>query len=247
MRYASYFYTFDDFPPQPSAAQIRGKIQPGLRRLHAFKHFAERHPDDIRYRLGYIEAYAENGVYDDKQYQHCYDWIAHSLTLQDREGARRKLEAILAELRSQQEQLLAELGPVPEVSRDPFDAAMKRRDYDAIESEFARLREIVKPRGILGGDDEKLLWRLFQMTIRIAFTRDPKTAMQRVDEYEQCRIAVKLTPIPDFDLQETILGFLANQSIESARAKLRFWLANSRMPCINDTIKQHDAFRNLCA
>jgi len=247
MSYASFFYTFDDLPARPSVAQIRSKIKRGARRQHAFEHFTEQYPDDVGYRLGYVESYAENGVYDDTQYQHCYDWIEHSLTLPDCDGAHAMLRKLLADLRRQQEVLHAELGPHEDPPSDPFVLALQSGNYDVIETEFARLQLAVKPRGILGGDDERRFWRLFQMMVRIAFLRgQPEVAIEQFNQYEQQRIAVKMTPIPDLDLQEAILGYLAQQSLDSARARLSHWLANSRMPIIGDTIKQHDAFCDLC-
>lgn len=247
MGYESFFYTFDDFSSRPTHAQIRRKIKPGSRRQHAFNHFAAEYPDDIQYRLGYIESYAENGVYDDRQYQHSFDWIIDSLKLADSNGAHEKLRLLLADLQRQQCELHTELGPDREVERDPYDAAFRSGNYDIIETKFASLQQSLTPRGLMGGEDERLFWRLFQITIRIAFrNHDPELAMQCFDRYERMRIAVKLTPIPDYDLQEMILGYLAQQSLQLARSRLEHWLSKSRMPTINDTIKQHAAFRDLC-
>ena len=248
MNYASFFYTFDDLPPSPTVAQIRRKINSGPRRQYAFTHFCNEHPDSIEYRLGYVESYAENGVYDDGQYKHCFDWISQSLSLPDNNGVHDKLRKLQADLANQQRQMHAEIGPDPDVNRDPLDVAFKSGDYGIIESEFSSLQGAITPKGILGGADEKLFWRLFQMIIRIAFKRgEPQSAMSHLAEYEKQRIAVRLTPIPDFDLQELVLGYLAQQSVDSARSHLQRWLSNSRMPIINDTIKQHDAFRDLCS
>jgi hypothetical protein len=247
MDYESFFYTFDDLPSHPTYAQIRRKIKPGSRRQHAFKHFADIYPDAIHYRLGYAESYAENGVYDDNHYQHCFDWINDSLKLPDSDGAHAKLRILLADLRDQQRELHDELGPDPKVERDPYDAAFRSGRYDVIEDKFASLQQSLKPCGIMGGDEERLFWRLFQITIRIAFRKqNPELAIQQFDRYEEMRIAVKLTPIPDYDLQEMILGYLAQQSLQVARSRLAYWLSNSRMPTINDTVKQHAAFQDLC-
>lgn len=248
MGFESFFYTFDDFPERPTYAQIRRKLKPGTRRQNAFMHFATKHPDAIGYRLGYAESYAENGIYDDSQYRQVFEWIEGSFALADADGAYVKLRALLAALQTEQRNLHEEIGPDPEIKRDPLDTAFRTGKFELIESEFTRSLQSVSPRGILGGDDEKRFWRLFQMMIRIAFQNgQPELAIERLDRYEEMRIGVKLTPIPDFDLQESILGYLAKRSPDLARSRLAHWLSCSRMPIINDTIKQHDVFRDLFA
>jgi hypothetical protein len=149
-------------------------------------------------------------------------------------------------LKKQQRELHAELGPSPAPELDIYGASFRSGRYDIIENEFTRLQQTVTPCGILGGDEEKQLWRMFQLIIRIAFKKgQPDLAIERLDRYEQTRIGVKLTPIPDFDLQELALGYLAQQSLDLARSRLKHWLSNSRMPIITDTIKQHEAFRDI--
>ena len=122
----------------------------------------------------------------------------------------------------------------------------KEGNYEPIIQRYEALAATVSPRGILGPPEEKEYWSLFQYMVSIALARgETELALERLANYEEGRVAVKLTPIPEFTIQEAILGYLADSSVERARNKLQFWLSNSRMPCISDVIRNHPAFADL--
>ena len=246
--YESFFYAFDELGERPSTERIRQAYPAGLRRLHAFRHFSNIHPDAAQYLCGYLESAAENGVYDDSQFAHCFGLIERALELPDAGDAHHRLRKLDSDLHLQQAELLAELGPerLDEPPNETSDVLFKAGRYGAIESRFTELQRTVKPRGILGGEMEKEYWRLYQYRIRIPFKQqEPEAGIREMDAYERGRIAVKLTPIPDFDVQETVIGYLAQQSVANAVKRLVHWLNNSRMPIINDVIKYHPGFRPL--
>ena len=62
---------------------------------------------------------------------------------------------------------------------------------------------------------------------------------------EERRFPLKLTPLPDHDIQEAILGYLATHSVDAAVERLRYWLDNSRVRNVSDVVQNHPAFRRL--
>ena len=243
--YQEFFYRFDDLPDEASAGQICLACRDPLRRQHAFWHFWQRHPDDVTYLHGYLAAYVENGVYDQGQFTQCFELIDSGLQLRDSSGCHSELRAIKADLECQQADFLAEGRPGPGDQDSPW-SRFRRRDFGPIEARCRELETTVVPRGILGPPEEMEYWHLLQFMIRIALVRgDVKQALAHLRQYEKGRIAVKLTPMPDFDIQEAILGYYATHSVRKAVKRLRFWIQNSRMPIVSALIKNHPAFAHL--
>jgi len=250
--YRAYFYRFEDLPDRPTDEEILQTCPPGVRRLYAFERFMSRYPDDVSYVYGYLEAYANIGLYDDYNFNHCYEKIALGLSLADPADYHKKIRDFDADIRADQQRMHEELGPstedetASESENNSPRSLFDRGEYRRLEEIFESARESIKPVGILGSQAEKDYWVLYQYMIEIAFAeRDPALAMMRLDLYEQDRIAVRLTPTPNLGLQETVIGHLAQRSLEDARRRLQFWLDNSKMPCIDDIIKYHPAFADM--
>lgn len=245
---ADFFYTFEELPPDATAARIRRECKQGTRRLRAFEHFMQTFPDDVTYVHGYVAAYKQEGIYDLAECAHLLGLIDRGLHLPDRSGCHGKLRKLEAHIAKQQRDILTEFGPDQDDNRQETHLQQFRRGkYDAIISRFEELKSTVKPRGILGGPLEKEYWSLLDLMCCIAFAEgQPELAMSRLAEREQGRIAVGLTPLPDFGTQEAVLGYLAKQDIGLARKRLHFWLINSKVRCISDVIKHHPAFADLC-
>lgn len=121
-------------------------------------------------------------------------------------------------------------------------------NFAPIVSRYKELEGTVRPRGILGPPEEKEFWALSQFMIRISLMNgETDEALTRLRHYEEGRISVRLTPMPDYDIQEAILGYHAAQSLNAAVERLQFWLENSRMPTVSDVVKNHPAFSHLFA
>jgi len=246
--YQDFFYGFDDLPEGASPADIRRACPDGLRRQHAFRHFCDLHPDDVRYLLGYLAAYAKNGVYDDQQFRHCFAEIDRGLQLNDRSGCHVKLRKLRVDLERQHAEMLEECSSESPADRDAPWFQFRSGNYDPIVLRYQELASSVVPRGILGPPEEKEFWALAQFMIRISLMRgDMQEALTRMDKYEEGRIAVRLTPMPHCDIQEAILGYLATRGIGAALERLQVWLDNSRKPIVSDVVRGHPAFRHLCA
>ena len=74
----------------------------------------------------------------------------------------------------------------------------------------------------------------------------PEGAVKLVREYCDKRIQAKLVALPDFAIQEQMIGYLAQVDLAAAQDMLRMWLKNSRSPCVSDAIKHHPDFRGIC-
>lgn len=246
--FQDYFYRFDDLGDEPSPTVIRRTYPVGERRQHAFAYFRDRHPRKVEYVLGYVEAYARNGVYDDTQFAHCFEQIAAGRQLDDKKGCHAKLEKLRGKLERQQQELHNESGQnLSEDASTPW-YRFRAGEFEPIKARFAELANSVKPRGILGPPEEKEYWALYQFSIRISLvTRKTAAALQQMADFESKRIAVKLTPVPDFDLQEAVLGYDAYEEIARARERLQYWLKHSKMPIISDLIRRHPSFADLCS
>ena len=158
----------------------------------------------------------------------------------------------LLKLRSQLERQRAEI--MAELGEDAFDVTepdelyqlLWSGQYDRLIRMFEAVRRTHKPVGILGGDKDRRFWSLYQMAIHAYFEKQEyKQALSLVEEYESKRIRVALTPIPDYNVQEKVIGCLAQMNLSRAIEKLKFWLANSKAPTICDTIKHHSEFKHL--
>ena len=145
--YQDFFYTVD-LPDRASPAEIRRACPRTVGRRVVFKRFYDAHPDDVRYLLGYLDAYTRDGVYDDQQYRHCYDLIAQGLALADRSGAHRKLHKLQRDLEQQHAAILAECGPDPPADGESPRALFLAGRYDALLSQFTLLQKEVTPVGI---------------------------------------------------------------------------------------------------
>ncbi len=159
------------------------------------------------------------------------------------------MDRLEADLRRDQAAILEECGPEePPVDRDRPGVHFRSGHYRPIVARFRELQKTVRPRGILGPQEEKELWTLWQYMVRIALMKGQTwRAWWRLRAYEKGRIEVNLTPIPDFDLQEAVLGYYAARNPDKALRKLQCWLEHSRMPVISGVVRDHPSFRHLFA
>ena len=113
---------------------------------------------------------------------------------------------------------------------------------------FRNIRNSYKPRGITGGPEDRVYWKLYLDVISIYLEiNNYQEAFKVLSEFEAKRIRVNLTPIPnDFALQEKIILALAETSRQKARDKLRYWVANSKVVTICDNIRYHPDYMDLC-
>jgi len=246
--YELFFYDFDNLGDRPSPGAVATAYPEGGLRLKAFKFLHEKHPDDVRYLWHYLDSYATSGVYDDSDYKHCFTLIERGLSLPDRSDTHAKLRRLRDQLENQWDEVIADLGDdaFEVTGPDELYRLLRSGQHDKLIGMFAEVRHAHQPHGILGGDKDRGYWVLFQMAIQAYFEKqDYRQALSLMEEYESKRISVRLTPIPDYNLQEKVIGCLVQIDAGQAVRKLRFWLANSKIPCICDTIKHHHAFRHL--
>ncbi|MCP3996014.1 MAG: hypothetical protein GY722_13275 [bacterium] len=156
------------------------------------------------------------------------------------------LQMLKTELAAQQTAIVEECGPDSPTDADSPWLLFRSGNHQQIFARFDELESTVQPRGILGPPEEKEFWMLSQFMVRICFMKGKLAdGLSRLGDYEQGRIAVKLTPMPDYDIQEAVLGHLAGRSITEALSRLQFWLDHSRMPTVSDVISNHPSFKHL--
>ncbi|MCP4154824.1 MAG: hypothetical protein GY757_44290 [bacterium] len=245
--YESFFFDFEKLGERPSPAKVNKAYPEGGLRLKTFEHLKETYPDDVRYIRCYLESYARAGVYDDQDFEHCFTLIRHGLSLQDKSSSHAKLRKLKDQLEKQLHEILEELGSDHIGTCEPSELTLLQRSgHHKIIEAFESVHNSHQPKGILGGDSDRRFWYLYQMAIESYLDKqDYKQALSLMEEYETKRIKVGLTPIPDYNLQKKIIGCLAQINPSLAIKKLRYWLANSKSPCICDTIKHHKAFITL--
>jgi len=246
--YELYFFDFEALGDQPPPGAVTKAYPEGDLRLKAFEFLHDKHPDDVRYLWRYLNSYATRGVYDEGDYRHCFRLIEGGLSLPDKAGSHEKLRRLRDKLEKQKTEIIDALGDkaLEATGPDELYRLLFSGRYDKLIGMFAELRHTHQPGGILTGARDERYWSLFQMAIQALFEKqDYQQALALMKEFESKRIAVKLTPIPDYNVQERVIGCLAQIDLRQAIRKLRLWLVNSKAPCICDTIRHHHAFKHL--
>ncbi len=246
--YEHFLFDFEKLGERPSPENVTNTYPEGGLRLRAFEHLQREYPDDVRYLWHYLNTHDKIGVVDDEQYTYCFWLIRRGLSLEDNAGTHSRLRRLAEQLERQRHQILDDLGEdaIQGGPPDELRRLLSSGQHDKLIELFESVRNTHDPQGILGGDEDRRFWALYGMAIFAYFEKhDHEKALSVMAEYEAKRIKVKLTPIPDHNVQERVIGCLAQMRLSLAEEKLRYWVAHSKAPCISDSIKHHAAFRDL--
>lgn len=247
LKYQSYFYTFQELGEAPSAAAIRRACKDTHRRQIAFKNFQERFPTDVTYAFGYVSSFAKNGLYSEADCDQCLSGIDAALRLKDSRGTHAKLNKLKLDVERQRMEWLKQ--PAGESSSDGNSIWTQFRagNYEPVQLRFRELADSITPVGILGPPEEKEYWSLYEAMIQIAILQDDMDeAIDLMDKFEEGRRAVNLKTMPDNDLQEAILGYLAQKNEDLAKTRLQHWIDTTRIRTISPMVSAHPLFKKLC-
>jgi hypothetical protein len=241
-----YLYAMPDFPDDVTAGAIRRDYPEGEVRLCAFRKACGQYPKRADLWFGLVRARIEQSLYDSTEYAECIETLENARNLETSGRTRGSIDKLLVKLVTGREQLIAEFG----TDEPRRDIAASKSPKDRARETVARLEVLkkeVQPKGLLGaGPRDRELWYAYQTAISDLFqNRQPEEALSLLDEYHRRRVDLGLTPIPDYNLQEFIIGYLLQRSVRRARRTVKFWLANSKMPTIRDTIKHHPDIQSL--
>lgn len=244
--YESFFFDFGALGEKPTPTAVRKFAPQGSLREEVFKKLSAEFPDRPDYHYEYVEARSDSGIYDAADFAECFAKIDQGLALPEKGASHRKLARIRAKIEKQKREYDEEVSEELEHDKRGLGWRYRSGDHEAIMRDFEELRAKVKPIGIIGGDEERSMWGYWLVTIEIHLDREnPKEAFRLLGEYEQGRIAVSATPLPDYAVQEKVLGYLAQHSVKKARARLGFWLANNKAGSVSELIKHNQAFADL--
>ncbi|RZS93399.1 putative signal transducing protein [Aquimarina brevivitae] len=245
--YESYFYNFEKLGEQPTPNKVLKYYPKGSERTQAFQYLKDKYPDQMEYLLLYLFCLVEDGVYDDKHYQYCFDLINQGLSRPNSNESHDKLNYIKANLKREQELLLKEDESDTEdhpIDFNEFEKNFKNKQFSKVIEAFKDSTH--QPKGILNTKEDQSYWRLFVLAIESYFEmKDYKKGLRLMKAYEKQRIKLRLTPIPGFRLQEKVIGCLAQKSISLAQKKLQSWLFDSEQPSISETISSHPNFKDI--
>jgi hypothetical protein len=138
-------------------------------------------------------------------------------------------------------------GPDPLYPKSEIQLAFGAGNFEPTVARYRELKATIVPRGLAGPDEERQLWGFCADMIRVhLILGDNATALRHLEEYENGRIAVGLLAMPEWDLQEAILGYyVAEVSTEAAQEKLAFWIAHCISPYISEFVAGHALFKEM--